>query len=105
MPDVAMAMQCIETLPPCVEVAANKAYDAHAVRAWLDERGTTAVIPPRRHRGVQYAYDKRVYATRHVMERMFCRLNDWRRLRTRYGGNVSNLLATVTVAAIVSHWL
>ncbi|KNY13223.1 hypothetical protein AKG11_30285 [Shinella sp. SUS2] len=39
--------------------------------------------PPCRNRKVQYEYDRAVYKQRNVIERMFCRLKDWRRLATR----------------------
>ncbi len=50
-----------EALPPCAELVADKGYDSQALREWLDERGTEAVIPPRRNRKVQYEYDRAVY--------------------------------------------
>ena len=98
-------MQCIETLPPCAELVADKGYDANALRFWLTERGTTAVIPPLRHRKVQFPYDRRIYNKRNVIERMFCRFKDWRRLATRYDRKVQTFLATATIAAIVNWWL
>ena len=66
-------------MPPAAELVADKGYDSKALRDWLAERGTTAVIPPRKNRKVQYHYDKTVYRQRNIIERMFCRLKDWRR--------------------------
>jgi transposase len=105
IPDVAVSMQCIGALAPTRELVADKGYDANALRDWLAERGTTAVIPPMRHRRIQFAYDKRIYSKRNVIERMFCRLKDWRRLATRYDRKAQNFLATITIAAIVTWWL
>ena len=45
-------------MPPAAELVADKGYDSKALRDWLAERGTTAVIPPRKNRKVQYHYDK-----------------------------------------------
>jgi len=45
------------------------------------------------------------YAKRYFVERLFCRLKDWRRVATRYDRKVSTYLATVTIAAIVMFWL
>ena len=42
---------------PPPELVADKGYDSKALRDWLAERGTTAVIPPRKNRKVQYHYD------------------------------------------------
>jgi len=50
--DCKVAKACIAALPPSAELVADKGYDSQALREWLDERGTQAVIPPRgnRHR-------------------------------------------------------
>ena len=34
---------------PAAELVADKGYDSKALRDWLAERGTTAVIPPRKN--------------------------------------------------------
>lgn len=105
IPDAAVAQQCIGSLAPTCELVADKGYDADVIRQWLASRRTTAVIPPMRHRRIQYAYDKRVYAQRNVIERLFCRLKDWRRVATRYDRKASTFIATVTIAAIVMFWI
>ena len=58
--DCKVAQRCIEAMPPAGELVADKGYDSKALRDWLAERGTTAVIPPRENRKVQYHYDKTV---------------------------------------------
>ena len=78
-------------MPPAAELVADKGYDSKALRDWLAERGTTAVIPPRKNRKVQYHYDKTVYRQRNIIERMFCRLKDWRRIATRFDRNIKKL--------------
>ena len=103
--DISAARQCVESLPPSRELLADKGYDADAFRKLLAERGTTAVIPPMRHRRVQYPYDRATYLKRSMIERMFCKLKDWRRIATRYDRKVHNFLASITIAAIVSWWL
>lgn len=105
IPDIAVAQQCIAALAPTAELVADKGYDANALREWLEQRGTTAVIRPMRHRRIQFAYDKRVYNKRNVIERMFCRFKDWRRLATRYDRKIQTFMATITIAAIVTWWL
>lgn len=54
------------------ELVADKGCDSNALRDWLEERGTTAVIPPRKSRKVQYDYDRTVYKQHNIIERMFC---------------------------------
>lgn len=101
MHDCKVARRCIEALPPSAELVADKGYDSEALREWLESRGTQAVIPPRKNRKVQYAYDKAVYKQRNIIERMFCRLKDWRRIATRFDRNIKNFMAAVTLAAVV----
>ena len=91
--------------------------DSKALRDWLAERGTTAVIPPRKNRKVQYHYDKTVYRQRNIIERplvcaprctqpgLFCRLKDWRRIATRFDRNIKNFIAAIALAAAVIWWL
>lgn len=100
-----MAKTCIEALQAPAELVADKGYDSRALREWLGRRGTVAVIPPRRNRKVQYDYDKSVYRQRNVIERMFCRLKDWRRIATRFDRNVKTFMGAVALAATVIWWL
>ena len=100
-----MARQCVDALPATEELVADKGYDADALRSFLAARGTAAVIPPMRHRRIQFACDYRVYAKRNVIERLFCRLKDWRRIATRYDRKILTFLATITIASIVSCWI
>lgn len=92
-------------MAPTAELVADKGYDADVIRKYLRLRGTTAVIPPMRHRRGQYPYDKRIYGKRNIIERLFCRLKDWRRVATRYDRKASTFIATVTIAAIVMFWI
>ncbi len=41
---------------------------------------------------------------RNAVERMFCRLKDFRRVATRYWRLAQNFLAAVHIGAIVSYW-
>jgi putative transposase len=38
------------------------------------------------------------------IERMFCRLKDWRRIATRYDKLAANFAAAVAIATIVLWW-
>ena len=92
-------------MPPSAELVADKGYDSRALREWLEARGTRPVIPPRRYRRVQYAYDRTVYKQRNIIERMFCRLKDWRRIATRYDRKLKSFMGAVALAAAVIWWL
>ncbi|SFU22890.1 Transposase [Mesorhizobium sp. YR577] len=78
--DCKVAQLCIGAMPPSAELVADKGYDSQALREWLVERGTEPVIPPRKNRKIQYDYDRAIYKQHNVVERMFCRFKDWRRI-------------------------
>ena len=92
-------------MPPCAELVADKGYDSQALREWLTLRGTQPVIPPRKNRKVQYDYDRTIYKQRNVVERMFCRLKDWRCSATRFDRNLKNFMGAIALAAAVIWWL
>jgi transposase len=92
-------------MPASAELVADKGYDSQALREWLEGRGTEAVIPPRKNRKIQYLYDKAIYKQRNVIERMFCRLKDWRRIATRFDRNIKTFMGAVALAAAVIWWL
>ena len=46
-----------------------------------------------------------LFRGRNAIERMFCRLKDFRRVATRYDRIATNYLAAVCLAATVSYWL
>ena len=70
-----------------------------------DERGTEAVIPPRKNRKIQYDYDRTIYKQRNVVERMVCRFKDWRRIATRFDRNLKIFMGAISLAAAVIWWL
>lgn len=65
-------------------VVADKAYDADALIAHIQEIGATAVIPPRTNRRDQRLFDKHQYKHRNLIERFFLRIKHFRRIATRY---------------------
>ncbi len=103
--DCKVAQQCLEALPPSAELVADKGYDSDALRNWLAERGTEAVIPPRQNRRIQLHYDKAIYRQRNIIERMFCRFKDWRRIATRFDRKIACFMGAVALAATVIWWL
>ena len=92
-------------MPASAELVADKGYDSQALRDWLQARGTRPVIPPRRNRKIQYDYAKTIYKQRNVIERMFCRLKDWRRIATRFDRNITTFMGAIALAAAVIWWL
>ena len=75
-------------------------YDAAArVLAPLHAAGKTAIIPPKRNRTDQRAYDRHLYQARHLIENFFCNLKQYRAIATRYDKTKRNFLAAVYCAA------
>jgi len=81
--------------------ARDKAYDSNAIRAKLDAKGITPVIPPKSNRLEIIVYDQERYKQRNKVERLFNKLKQFRRVATRYEKLKANFLAFVTVALIV----
>ena len=48
--------------------------------------------------------DPEAYKLRNLIERMFCRLKDWRRFAPRYDKLATNFAAAVGLAPIVIRW-
>jgi len=84
---------------------ADKAYDADHLRKRLEERGTEVVIPSNATRRRPYPLNRQAYRRRNVIERMFCRLKDWRRIATRYDRLARNFLSAIAIVATACFWL
>lgn len=84
------------------------AYDADGLRRWLKARRIEAVIPSTATRTVAYPLNRAAYRRRNLIERLFGRLKNWRRLATRYDRLARNYLAALALAlalvAVVSEW-
>lgn len=103
--DIKMLPVMLDAVPTADELLADKAYDSDKVRDDLARRGTRAVIPNKDDRKYLHPFDKRRYRKRNAIERMFCRIKDFRRIATRYDKLARNYLAGLCLAALVSCWL
>jgi len=83
---------------------ADKAYDADKLRKWLARRKITAVIPSTASRTVPYPLDRKAYKRRNIIERMFGKLKNWRRIATRYDRLAVNFLAAIALVSIIIAW-
>jgi transposase len=83
------------------QAAMDKAYDSNAIRAKLDAKGITPVIPPKSNRLDILVYDKESYKQRNKVERLFNKIKQFRRVATRYEKLKANFLAFVLLACIV----
>jgi len=103
--DLAGARDLLARAPRPRRLIADRAYDAKSLRDWLAEQGAEAVIPPNPTRKHPHGYDAEAYKGRNLIERMFCRLKDFRRIATRYDKLARNFLARVLIAAAITWWL
>lgn len=101
--DMAPACDLIEGLA-AEYVMADKAYDADRLYQTILDQGGDPVIPPRRHRKRQHAYDRALYKERNRVERFFSRIKHFRRIATRYDKLASTFRGFITLAAIML-WL
>ena len=95
----------IDRMPPTSLLNADKGYDSDAIRRQVRQRGAFANIPPKANRKWKNCFSPYLYRDRNAIERMFCRLKDFRRIATRYDRLATNFLAAVCIAATVSYWL
>lgn len=62
------------------------------------------VIPNNPTRKHPSPFDPKLYKRRNLIERMFCRLKDWRRIATRYDKLANNFASAVALAALITWW-
>ena len=102
--DVRVALALISAVPPGRRLAGDAAYDSDGLRRLLIERGTLPVIPNNPTRKRPHPFDEDAYRHRNLIERMFCRLKDRRRIATRYDKLASSFAAAVAIAAVIIWW-
>jgi transposase len=95
----------LQRLPDCDVLHGDKGYDSNAIRRQVEERDAMPNIPPKANRKWKNCFSPFLYRNRNAIERMFCRLKDFRRIATRYDRNATTFLAAVCIAATVSYWL
>ncbi len=80
---------------------ADKAFDVDWLRAELNQRGVTAVIPPKANRKQHIPYDKHMYRWRHLVENYFAKLKEFRGIATRYDKTDTSYRANLNLVATV----
>lgn len=78
---------------------ADKAFDNDAVRAMLNDRGATAVIPAKANRKTPIPHDEEMYKWRHLIENFFKRIKEFRRIATRYDKTDTSFAAAIYLVA------
>ena len=80
-------------------VLADKGYDSDAFILAIRSAGAEPVIPPRKGRLQPRAYDRELYKERNLVERLFQKLKQFRRIATRYERLGRNYLGMLHLAA------
>jgi putative transposase len=83
-------------------VIADRGYDADVLLTQSDSIGARAIIPPKRNRTLQRAYDRELYKQRNRIERCFNKLKHFRRFATRY---CKTICAFRSFTALACSWL
>ena len=88
-----------DDLPPPKVLIADKGYDSDAIRADVEARGGTPVIPPRRNRKNPVQVDGYIYALRNMVERCINKWKNARRLATRYDKTATSYLGFIEIVS------
>ncbi|KAA8384850.1 MULTISPECIES: IS5 family transposase [Alphaproteobacteria] len=81
------------------EILGDRGYDSNKIRQSLADRNITACIPPKKNRKSKPPYDWHLYKKRHLIENMFAKLKDWRRVATRYDRCAHTFMSAIHIAA------
>jgi len=98
--DSTKALLLLDELDNGSTLLADRAYDTDAIRAFADDRGAWANIPPKSNRKGRFAFSHWVYRQRNLVERFFNRLKQFRGIATRYDRKAENFLAAIKLVAI-----
>lgn len=103
--DMTMAASLIEMAAGRFHrLIADRGYDTNAIRATVAGLGAEVVIPSTASRRASLPYDREAYRARNLVERLWCRLKDWRRIATRYDKLAANYLSGAIIAATIIYW-
>ena len=95
----------LPALPNSDVLIADKGYDSDRFRQALLDLDIQPCIPGRSNRREAVEYDKKLYKQRNLIERMFGRMKDWRRIATRYDRCAHTFFSAICIAATVIFWL
>ena len=85
---------------PIDALLADRGYDADAIREEIAAAGIEAVIPAKANRRTPAPHDRAKYRWRNLIERLFNKLKNWRRVATRYDKTREPYLGFVALASV-----
>ena len=63
---------------------ADRGYDADWIRVFVNQQGAWANIPPKQNRKAPICFSPYLYRARNLVERLFNKIKQCRRVATRY---------------------
>jgi transposase len=103
--DCPAAENLIDQMRPAKHFLGDKAYDSADLRRRISQRGARPVIPNRSCRKQPFAFNRRLYKQRWLIENAFNRIKDYRRIAMRYDKLARNYFASVCIAGALVWWL
>jgi len=97
--DVAVAQQLLGDVVGC-KVLADRGYDSNSFRSFLIGGNCDPVIPGRKNRKEKIEYDKVLYKKRGLIERIFGKIKENRRLAMRFEKSDNVFMAFIATAFI-----
>jgi transposase len=94
-------------VPPLIEgvsfdaLIADKAFDSNAIIADLDARGAKVVISQHPRRSQALPIDDEMYKWRHLIENLFCKLKEFKRIALRADKTDKSFSAMIHLVAAV----
>ena len=85
-------------------VLADKGYDSNDFIENIKAIGAVPVIPPRCNRDELRGYDHHLYKERNLVDRLFQKLKQFRRIATRHDRLAQNYLSMLHLASVLI-WL
>jgi transposase len=98
--DSRLGLKLLSRLRSGSMLLADRGYDADWIRAFVNEQGAWANIPPRRNRREPICFSSHLYRARNLIERFFNKIKQCRRVATRYDRLAVNYLAFIQLASI-----
>ena len=81
----------------------DRAYEGDPTRLLAESFGLRPVVPPERNRTDPWEHDRDAYRGRNVVERLFCRMKQYRKAATRYDRLDETFLANLMLVLIAIH--
>ena len=99
--DITVAEKLLSRVPlKGTTVLADKAYGKWALREFIADHDADFCIPPRESEADPWYVDWWLYKERHLVEKFFLKLKEFRRVAIRYDKLASRFLAFVYLACI-----